>query len=224
MQNMPDRKIYIIHRQYLKICSRCRFVDIEVTSPNVDRHRCWFFNIGGDFSKSSLAIDNDINIDIDGDFSTSIIQRLKSTLAIDSANRHWVDIGNRHQCWKIAIDVDFLFNVWMIIRMIDWLINWLNDWLIEWMNEWMILFFQMLTQCWPNVDPMLIVITFIFTSDPMAINVDPMTIADGDFPTSMVIFQHRCLLYPITPLNGACTVKRIFKDLGIQKWWKKWPT
>ena len=23
--------------------------------------------------------------------------------------------------------------------------------------------------------------------------------------------------YPITPLNGACTVKRIFKDLGIQK-------
>ena len=31
-------------------------------------------------------------------------------------------------------------------------------------------------------------------------------------------------VYPITPLNGACTVKRIFKDLGIQKWWKKWPT
>ena len=24
------------------------------------------------------------------------------------------------------------------------------------------------------------------------------------------------MYYPITPLNGACTVKRIFKDLGIQ--------
>ena len=43
---------------------------------------------------------------------------------------------------------------------------------------------------------MLIVITFIFTSDPMAIvDVDPMAIADGNFPTSMVIFHHRCLLY-----------------------------
>ena len=29
--------------------------------------------------------------------------------------------------------------------------------------------------------------------------------------------------YPTTPLNGACTVKRIFKDLGIQKWWKSDP-
>ena len=25
------------------------------------------------------------------------------------------------------------------------------------------------------------------------------------------------LYYPITPLNGACTVMQIFKDLGIQK-------
>ena len=55
---------------------------------------------------------------------------------------------------------------------------------------------------------MLIVITFIFTSDPMAINVDPMAIADGDFPTSMVIFQHRCLLYD-NQLNGESSMSII---------------
>ena len=31
------------------------------------------------------------------------------------------------------------------------------------------------------------------------------------------------MYYPFTPLNGACTVMQIFKDLVIQKWWKSEP-